>query len=91
MSQGQSVQMMKQAFTLANNIEIDSNRGRDKSQGVLNTVATPNFVSSYRLQPVVNDSDLLSGRDFVPLTHRIDRPISKNNHVGGNDYPTLPQ
>ena len=34
------------------------------------TVGTPNFVSSYRLQPVVNDSDLLSGRDFAPLTHR---------------------
>ena len=33
-------------------------------------VDTPNFVSSYRLQPVVNDSDLLSGRDFAPLTHR---------------------
>ena len=29
------------------------------------TVATPNFGSSYRLQPVVNDSDLLSGRDFA--------------------------
>ena len=34
------------------------------------TVDTPNIVSSYRLQSVVNDSDLLAGRDFVPLTHR---------------------
>ena len=38
--------------------------------GLINIVDTPNFVSSYRLQPVVNDSDLLSGRDFAPLTHR---------------------
>ena len=37
------------------------------------TVGTPNFVSSYRLQPVVNDSDLLSGRDFASLTHRSHR------------------
>ena len=38
-----------------------------------NTVGTPNFVSSYRLQPVVNDSDLLSGWDFASLTHRSHR------------------
>ena len=36
----------------------------------INIVDTPDFVSSYGLQPVVNDSDLLSGRDFAPLTHR---------------------
>ena len=44
---------------------------RVSSLTVAYTVATPNFVSSYRLQPVVNDSDLLSRRDFAPLTHRI--------------------
>ena len=35
-------------------------------------VDTPNFVSNYRLESVVNDSDLLTGRDFTPLTHCID-------------------
>ena len=35
-----------------------------------NTVDTPKFVSSYRLQSVVTDWDLLTGRDLAPLTNR---------------------
>ena len=52
--------------------EKERGKGYDDHQGLeTNIVDTPNFVSSYRLQPVVNDSDLLSRRDFAPLTHRI--------------------
>ena len=46
-----------------------------------NTVDTPNFVSSYQLQSVVNDSDLLAGRDFAPLTHRISQPLEKTIYL----------
>ena len=51
---------------------------------ITNIVDTPNFVSSYRLQPVVNDSDLLSGRDF----ETVDTPASPHQLTAReNDMP----